>query len=146
VHFATHGIIDDRHPERSGLILSLVDRSGRPQDGYLRLEDIRNLWLPVDLVVLSGCSTSLGDDASNVGMNGLVRSFLSAGSRRVIATLWRSDDRSTSALMAKFYRGLFDMGLTPPAALRAAQVELLTRTRWKRPFHWAAFVFQGEWT
>jgi CHAT domain-containing protein len=146
VHFATHGIINDRDPERSGLILSLVDRSGRPQDGYLRLEDIRNLWLPVDLVVLSGCSMSLGDHASNVGVNGLVRSFLSAGSRRVIATLWRSDDRSTSALMAKFYRGLFDMGLTPPAALRAAQIELLTRSRWKRPFHWAAFVFQGEWT
>src|SRR5262249_11431241 len=46
VHFATHGIIDDRHPERSGVILSLFDRRGRPQDGYLRLRDIRNLWLP----------------------------------------------------------------------------------------------------
>jgi hypothetical protein len=146
VHFATHGIVNDRHPELSGVILSMFDRTGKPQDGYLRLHDICNLWLPVDLVVLSGCSTALGKDVPGEGLIGLVRGFMCAGSRRVIASLWKVDDEATSALMTKFYRGLFERGLTPPAALRAAQVELLTSGQWTRPFYWAAFVLQGDWT
>lgn len=145
VHFATHGIVNDRHPELSGVILSLFDRNGRSQDGYLRLHDIFNLRLPVDLVVLSACSTALGKDVPGEGLIGLVRGFMYAGSRRVIASLWKVDDEATSALMTRFYRGLFEKGLPPPAALRAAQVEMLTSSRWNRPFYWAAFVLQGEW-
>src|SRR5262249_56816053 len=53
VHFATHGLLDSEHPELSGLVLSLVDEQGRPQDGFLRLHEIFNLRLPADLVVLS---------------------------------------------------------------------------------------------
>src|SRR5205807_6877304 len=60
IHFATHGIIDARHPEMSGLVLSLVDEKGRPQDGYLRLGDIYGLKLSADLVVLSACDSALG--------------------------------------------------------------------------------------
>jgi CHAT domain-containing protein len=146
VHLATHGIIDDRHPERSGIVLSLFDRSGRPQDGYLQLRDIRNLHLPAELVVLSACATAPSGDVPELGLSGFVRSFMSAGSRRVAATLWKADDEATMALIGSFYGGLFERGLTPPAALRAAQVELLTSGRWTRPFYWAAFVLQGEWT
>lgn len=145
-HFATHGIIDDRHPECSGIVLSLFDRRGQPQDGYLRLRDIRNLSLPAELVVLSACTTAPAADAPEQGLNGFVRSFMSAGSRRVLATLWKGDDEATGTLMTSFYGGLFERGLTPPAALRAAQVELLTGSRWTRPFYWAGFVLQGEWT
>jgi CHAT domain-containing protein len=145
VHFATHGIVNDRHPELSGVILSLFDRAGKSQDGYLRLHDICTLRLPVDLVVLSACSTALGTDVPGEGLIGLVRGFMSAGCRRVIASLWKVDDEATSALMTKFYSGLFQGGMTPAAALRAAQVELLTSGRWTRPFYWAAFVLQGEW-
>jgi CHAT domain-containing protein/Tfp pilus assembly protein PilF len=61
IHFATHGILNNRHPELSGLVLSLVDKNGKPQDGFLNLQDIYNLKLPVELVVLSGCQTGLGE-------------------------------------------------------------------------------------
>ena len=60
VHFATHGLLDDRHPELSGLVLSLVDESGRQQDGFLRLNEIYNLRLDADLVVLSACQARSG--------------------------------------------------------------------------------------
>src|SRR5258708_38301667 len=50
VHFATHGLLDNEHPELSGLVLSMVERDGKPQNGFLDLEDIYNLKLPVDLV------------------------------------------------------------------------------------------------
>jgi CHAT domain-containing protein len=55
VHFATHGVLDNKHPELSGLLLSLVDQHGRAQAGFLSLQDIYNMKLPADLVVLSGC-------------------------------------------------------------------------------------------
>ena len=58
VHFATHGIFNNKHPELSGLVLSLVNRQGKPQDGFLKLQDIYSMRLPVDLVVLSGCETA----------------------------------------------------------------------------------------
>jgi hypothetical protein len=51
VHFATHGLLNSEHPELSGLVFSLVDRQGRPQDGFLQLQDIYNLNLSADLVV-----------------------------------------------------------------------------------------------
>src|SRR6185436_17435067 len=53
LHFATHGSLNAEHPELSGLVLSLVDRGGKPSDGYLRLHEIYNLDLDADLVVRS---------------------------------------------------------------------------------------------
>ena len=145
IHFATHGIVDNDHPELSGIILSLFNEKGEPQDGFLRLHDIYNLTLPVDLVVLSACSTAVGKEVVGEGLIGLVRGFMYAGSRRVLASLWKVDDEATGELMTRFYRGMFEKGLTPPAALQAAQIELLRTRRWKHPFYWAGFVLQGEW-
>src|SRR5260370_253484 len=48
VHFATHGLLNSKHPQLSGLVFSMVDERGRPQDGFLRLQDNYNLNLPVD--------------------------------------------------------------------------------------------------
>jgi CHAT domain-containing protein/tetratricopeptide (TPR) repeat protein len=145
VHFATHGIVDNDHPELSGVILSLFNKKGESQDGFLRLHDIYNLKLPVDLVVLSACSTALGKEIVGEGLVGLVRGFMYAGSRRVLASLWKVDDEATGELMTRFYRALFEKGLTPSAALQAAQNELRRNRRWAHPFYWAGFVLQGEW-
>jgi CHAT domain-containing protein/tetratricopeptide (TPR) repeat protein len=145
VHFAAHGIVDNQHPELSGIVLSLVDKKGQTQDGFLRLHDIYNLKIPADLVVLSACSTALGKEVIGEGLIGLVRGFMYAGSRRVVASLWEVDDEATSELMTRFYRGMFEKKLTPPAALRAAQLELLATPRWSAPFYWAAFALQGDW-
>ena len=62
IHFATHALINNQHPELSGLVLSLVDEDGRARDGFLRLNDIYNLRLPAELVVLSACRTGLGKE------------------------------------------------------------------------------------
>jgi CHAT domain-containing protein len=53
VHFATHGLLDSERPGLSSLVLSMVDQQGKPQDGFLRANDIYNLRLPAELVVLS---------------------------------------------------------------------------------------------
>jgi CHAT domain-containing protein/Tfp pilus assembly protein PilF len=145
VHFATHAISDSEHPERSGLVLSLFDRHGRPQNGFLGLEQIYGLNLPADLVVLSACETALGRDIGGEGLVGLVRGFMYAGATRVMASLWSVDDEVTARLMARFYRHLELERLSPAAALRAAQIEIHNESAWSAPYYWAGFQIDGEW-
>jgi CHAT domain-containing protein len=145
VHFATHGLLNSEHPELSGLVLSLVDEQGRPVDGFLRLHEVYNLRLPVELVVLSACQTGLGREVKGEGLVGLTRGFMYAGAARVAASLWKVDDAATMELMGRFYRGMLKEGLRPAAALRAAQLEMWRTKRWREPYYWAAFVLQGEW-
>jgi len=145
VHFATHGLLNNEHPELSGLVLSLVGPDGKPQDGFLDLQDVYNLTLPVELVVLSACETGLGKEVSGEGLVGLTRGFMYAGASRVVASLWKVDDVATSELMAEFYKGMLQGGLTPAAALRNAQLAMWKRGRRTDPYYWAAFALQGEW-
>ncbi len=79
VHFAVHGLLNNRHPELSGLVFSMVDRQGKPRNGFLQAYEIYNLRLAADLVVLSACQTALGDDVKGEGLLGLSRGFMYAG-------------------------------------------------------------------
>lgn len=145
IHFATHGLLDNRFPELSGLVLSLVDQKGRFEDGFLRLHDIYNLDLDAELVVLSGCRTALGREIRGEGLVGLTRGFLYAGAARVLASLWRIDDQATAELMGDFYEALLHGGVSPAAALRQAQQRMRSEVRWRHPYYWAGFSLQGEW-
>jgi tetratricopeptide (TPR) repeat protein len=145
IHFATHGLLNSVHPELSGIVLSLVDEQGQAQDGFLRLHEIYNLRLPVELVVLSACQTGLGKQIKGEGLVGLTRGFMYAGAPRVVASLWKVDDEATAELMKLFYKGMVVEELRPAAALRAAQVAMWKQTRWQEPYYWAAFMLQGEW-
>ena len=145
VHFATHGIINSRHAELSGVVLSLVDKNGKQQNGFLRLYDIYNMNLKADLVVLSACQTALGRDIKGEGLIGLTRAFMYGGASRVVASLWQADDRGTAVLMSKFYEGLLSRQQSPAAALRSAQIAMSQDKRWHNPRYWAAFTIQGEW-
>jgi CHAT domain-containing protein/Tfp pilus assembly protein PilF len=145
LHFATHGVLDSRHPELSGLVLSEYDPQGHQQDGVLRLNDIYNLHLDADLVVLSACRTALGKEVRGEGLIGLTRGFMYAGAARVLASLWSVEDKATAVLMGKLYRGMLREGLTPAAALRKAQLEMARNPKRKSPYYWAGFSLQGEW-
>ena len=145
VHFATHAVLNSETPGLSGIILSMVDEQGRRQNGFLALHDIYNLDLPVDLVVLSACNSALGKDIGGEGLVGMVRGFMYAGATRIVASLWKVDDLATKELMFRFYRNVFGKGESPAAALRSAQVEMWRETAWNSPYHWAAFVLEGEW-
>ena len=145
MHFATHSLLNNQRPELSGVVLSLVDRSGNPQNGFLRLYDIYNLRLGSDLVVLSACQTALGGEIKGEGLIGLTRAFLYAGAPRIAASLWGIDDRTTAELMKRFYEGILIRGERPVAALRAAQVAMWRTKGWDAPYYWAAFTLQGEW-
>jgi CHAT domain-containing protein len=145
VHFATHALLDTRHPELSGIVLSLLDRQGQPLNGFLRLHDIFKLRLSAEVIVLSGCQTALGQDVRGEGLIGLTRGFMHAGAAQVVASLWNIRDRATAALMGRFYTALLERGQTPAAALRTAQLSMWKDERWRMPAYWAGFIVQGDW-
>ncbi len=145
LHLATHGIFNTQEPALSGLVLSLVDREGKPQDGFLQLADVFNLKLAADLVVLSACETGLAEQVKGEGLVGLTRGFLYAGSSRVLVSLWKVDDAATAAFMQHFYNALLQRRLPPSQALVSAQQQLRSFPGWSSPYYWGAFVLQGEW-
>jgi len=145
VHFATHGYLDTTRAGLSAVVLSMFDREGKPQDGFLRTHDIYNLKLPAELVVLSACETGLGKEVTGEGIEGLTRAFMYAGARRVVVSLWSVNDKATAALMQRLYTGMLRNNKTPAAALRAAQIEMWRTRQWQSPYFWAPFVMQGEW-
>src|SRR6185369_13708049 len=145
LHFATHGILDSKNPDLSGLVLSQVDEQGKPRDGFLMAHEIGNLNLPAELAVLSACETGLGEEIRGEGIVGLTRSFMYAGVPRVIVSLWNVNDQGTAELMKRFYRCYLKYNYPAPAALRCAQLSMMKEPRWSSPFYWAPFVFHGEW-
>jgi CHAT domain-containing protein len=96
-------------------------------------------------VVLSACQTALGKEIKGEGLVGLTRGFMYGGAKRVVASLWNVNDGATAQFMKQFYQGLLARGLSPAAALHAAQLEMWKRRQWRSPYYWAAFVLQGEW-
>ena len=146
IHISTHALLNDTHPELSGIVLSLVDEQGGTQDGFLQLYEIYNLNLPADLVVLSACQTALGKEIKGEGLLSLTRGFMYAGASRVAATLWKVDDEASKELMILFYRKMLIEKLSPAAALRESQMAMWKRKgRMSNPYFWAPFVLQGEW-
>jgi CHAT domain-containing protein/tetratricopeptide (TPR) repeat protein len=152
VHLATHGFFADkefrsvfqydpklfemRGQERvgagalspmvlSGLVLAGANQRETPGRGLVTGESLIDCDLSgLELAVLSACETGLGDVAGGEGVFGLQRAFHLAGARNVAATLWKVDDTATAALMAVFYRELWEKGQPPIEALRRAQLEI----------------------
>lgn len=145
LHFAAHGIFNNEHPELSGIILSLYDKEGQPRPGFLRLQEIYNLNLPVELVVLSACDTARGKEIDGEGLIGLTRGFVNAGAAGVVASLWKVDEDATAELMKYFYTGVLKEKLAPATALRKAQTKMWQIKRRHPPYYWAAFVLHGEY-
>jgi len=142
LHFATHALLDERAPARSGIILAQPDEKG--EDGVLRLDEIGQMKFDADIVVLSACQTGLGALMRGEGVIGLARAFQSAGARRVVMSLWKVDDASTADLMESFYTAL-QRGVEPARALRDAKLGMLNSAprTYHHPYYWAPFVLSG---
>jgi CHAT domain-containing protein len=171
IHLATHTLVDDELPERSALVLSLVDlpdpleavmEGGRVYDGLLTLKEILRDWeLEADLVTLSGCQTGLGREVAGEGSVGLAHAFLQVGARSLLVSLWRVEDEATSLLMGRFYEnltgafgeeraGVVGAPISKVVALQEAKRWLRTytdeqgRQPFAHPIYWSGFVLIGE--
>lgn len=148
IHFACHGLLDERFPLNSALALTIPERPGDSQEnGLLQAWEIfESVRLQADLVTLSACDSGLGKEMGGEGLVGLVRAFQFAGARSVLASLWSVADDSTAILMKHFYTHL-RQGRTKDEALRAAQLDLIRsgQREISHPYHWAGFALYGDW-
>jgi CHAT domain-containing protein len=144
VHIATHGLLDVDRPQFTGVVLSLVGNT--KADGFLRTDEVFNLKMRPALVMLSACETGLGKEKRGEGVIGLTRAFMYAGAPTVGVSLWSVADKSTAELMTDFYKRLLSAGSHPPvAAMRDAQLAMISGKKYSAPFYWAPFVLVGEW-
>lgn len=152
LHLSTHGVQGSPRTGEAALLLSPKRLDGRPVIGSERLEmgEILDGDVPqAKLVVLSACDSALGAKPtaeSPEDGRGLGWAFLESGSRSVVSSLWKVDDRHTVQLMQRFYHHL-GSGLPQGDALQQAQVDLIEGADGaaRAPYIWAAFQMQGHW-
>ncbi len=138
LHFATHAVLDDEHPDRSGVLLTAAPET---EDGLLQLREIVALNLTGRVVVLSSCRSASGTMLRGEGVLGLARAFFQAGAHTVVASLWPLRDDEGAALFDRFYEHLA-RGESVAAALQAAQHE---RAAAGAPaYAWAGLVVLGD--
>ena len=134
VHLACHGLVDPERPTLSSLALT---------DGKLTAFDVLGLNIAADLVVLSACETGRGQVVRGEGLLGFTRTFMLAGTPRVVVSLWPVEDKAMQALMTEFYRLWKDGKVTAASALAQAQAHVQKQKRWKHPMYWAAWQLWG---
>ncbi len=138
IHLAVHAIADPKYPYRASLVLGADSQN----DGLLQVREIMRMRLNADLVTLSACETGVGGSQGEAGMTSLVQAFL-MGSRGVVGSLWKVQDRWTSELMKGFYQHLIHEDKA--TALTHAKLDLLERFGDRiSPFDWAGFTLWGE--
>jgi CHAT domain-containing protein/tetratricopeptide (TPR) repeat protein len=128
-------------------------------DGILTAAELATMDLRhVEVVVLSGCETGLGEVQGGEGALGMQRALQIAGVGATVGSLWTVPDDKTSLLMQRFYANLWEKKLPRLAALREAQLWMLrtggkdsdavpsgTPARRLSPHYWAAFTLSGDW-
>jgi CHAT domain-containing protein len=144
IHLATHGVLDNRDPLYSHLLLTKTEGDVE-NDGSLEAREIMNMRLNADLAVLSACETGNGRISPGEGVIGMSWAFFVAGTRSMVVSHWRVNSESTSQLMKDFYQALArrrDRG-NKSEALGEASIRLLKDPRYRHPFYWAGFVLLG---
>jgi CHAT domain-containing protein len=135
-HFAGHGV------SYGGFGALLVSAPKGTSNHFLTAEEISGLNLThLHTVVLSACSTGIGEQAGIVNLDSLTGAFFAAGVKRVIAAGWDVDDAHTEILMSAFYDGLM-YEQNPAEALRHAKLKV--RFNAPHPYFWAGFQVYGQ--
>lgn len=135
-HLATHGEFSADH--RQSFILTFDSRLTMDglQAALGRRQD------PLDLLVLSACSTAAGDDRAALGLAGVA---VQAGAKTALASLWSISDEATAALMQDFYQSRKDGRVSKAQSLRGAQLKLLGSQEFRHPSYWAPYLLIGNW-
>lgn len=146
LHFATHGYVTTDYPELSTLVLNQQNKLST-DDGYLTAEEIEKLSINANIVCLSACQTGQGALKEGEGVMGLSNSFLLAGAKSTIVSMWSVADDATSKFMSNMY------GLVAQQNISFKEALFLTRQKfirgefgeeYKKPFYWSPFVYFGN--
>jgi hypothetical protein len=159
VHFATHGLPETRSgctvvpPSLVTTLAPPTENGGYPSDGLLSFAEIARLRLDANLVVLSACETAAGvssiggrlggQDESAATLDGLVRAFITANARAVLATYWKVPAiEETDRFFQTFYAD--GRRATIGTALKAAQTMVMRDPSYSHPYYWGAYFLVGD--
>jgi CHAT domain-containing protein len=155
LHFATHGVVTARAAKCAAQPALLTSFGGSGSDGLLTFKEIFDLHLDADLVILSACDTAGKASAAatqqaglstggDVALDGLVRAFVGAGGRLVVASHWPVPDDYNAT--QRLITGLFSAppGTPTVTALRMSQRQLMDDANTSHPFYWSAFAAVGD--
>ena len=155
LHFATHGLVTAPKPSCPARPALVTSFGGGESDGLLSFREIFDLKLDADLVILSACDTAgLATAAAtreagvttggNYALDGLVRAFVGAGARTVVASHWPVPDEFDAT--KRLIEGMLDATPGQPlaASLGKAQLALMDDADTSHPFYWAAFIILGD--
>ena len=142
IHLATHGILNDRAPLYSYLLMS-QENLPPSEDGLLEAWELMKMKLHARLAVLSACETARGKISEGEGVIGLSWALFAAGCPSEVVSQWKVDSDSNTDLMLEFHRR-FHEGIPAAQALRDASLKLAKNPRYRHPFYWAPFVAIGD--
>ncbi len=146
LHIATHGVLDDRSPMYSHLLLA-PDQAGVGTDGRLEARELLDLEITADLVVLSACQTASGVVGGGEGVIGLSWALFAAGATTAVVSQWAVDSASTTALMIGLHERLLASqsgSVSAADALRGSALALMKDPRYRHPFYWAGFIVMAS--
>lgn len=139
VHVASHTVIGNDAKE--SFVLA--------HDGKISMDRLSQLiglqqyrQQPLDLLTLSACETAADDDRAGLGLTGVA---VKTGARTALASLWVTENESTSELISEFYRQLQDPAVTKAVALQRAQQKILAQRGRSHPSYWASFLLINNW-
>jgi CHAT domain-containing protein len=148
LHLATHGMLNDRNPMYSYLLLAQTGE-GSGEDGLLEARELMKLELNADLAILSACETARGQISRGEGVIGMTWALFVAGATTTVVSQWKVQSNSTAELMVEFHRRLKSKANgsarrnSVAETLRAASLKLKGDSRYQHPFHWAGFIVVG---
>ncbi len=163
LHFAAHGVLNNRSPLYSYIVLaqptaaqSAESPKQAKEDGLLEAWEVMQMDLQADLAVLSACETARGRVGAGEGMIGLTWALFIAGVPTTVVSQWQVRADKTADLMVEFHRQLQRPGMrnaqasrpatewTKAEALRLAALKILHNGQFRHPFYWAGFVLVGQ--
>jgi hypothetical protein len=155
MHFATHGLVTAPRPECPARPALMTSFGEGESDGLLNFAEIYDLKLDADLIILSACDTAgkatvaatreagltTGGDYA---LDGLVRAFVGAGGRSVVASHWPVPDDYDAT--KRLITGLFQAppGTSTASALRQSQLSLMDAADTSHPYYWSGFAIIGD--
>ncbi len=155
IHFATHGLVTAPRPSCPARPALVTSFGGSESDGLLTFQEIYDLKINADLVILSACDTAgaasvratreagIASGGGNA-LDGLVRAFIGAGGRSVIASHWPAPDDFDAT--KRLIGGLFGarQGESVADALWSTQMRLMDEKQTSHPYYWAGFAIIGD--
>lgn len=143
LHFATHGVLDNKKPMLSSL--AFTEDHDSLESNFWQAYEISKIQLKANLVVLSSCETGFGKFEKGNGIASLSRAFMYAGASSLIVSLWQVNDYATSEIMNILYANLAN-GMKKDAALRQAKIQYMKSAKdvLAHPAFWSSFIQIGN--